>query len=81
MKMTEHYTHFDTRQFTEIRDVQAGLLAFGKPEKSKTNKASKSRRENSKACKGKISKEKAKRTKGGIKPGKSKAVKNQLKKV
>jgi integrase len=26
MKMTEHYTHFDTRQFTEIRDVQAGLL-------------------------------------------------------
>ena len=30
MSMTEHYTytHFDTRQFTEIRDVQAGLLAF-----------------------------------------------------
>jgi integrase len=27
-KMTEHYTHFDTRQFTEVRDVQAELLAF-----------------------------------------------------
>jgi integrase len=26
MRMTEHYTHFDTRQFTEIRDVQAELL-------------------------------------------------------
>jgi integrase len=26
MRMTEHYTHFDTRQFTEIRDAQAGLL-------------------------------------------------------
>jgi len=28
MSMTEHYTHFDTRKFTEIRDVQAELLAF-----------------------------------------------------
>ena len=36
MKMTEHYTHFDTRQFTEIRDVQAGLLAFKEPEKAAT---------------------------------------------
>ena len=25
-RMTEHYTHFDTRQFTEVRDVQAKLL-------------------------------------------------------
>jgi hypothetical protein len=25
-KMTDHYTHFDTRQFTEIREVQAKLL-------------------------------------------------------
>ena len=33
-KMTEHYTHFDTRQFTEVRDVQAELLAF----KQATNK-------------------------------------------
>jgi integrase len=31
MKMTEHYTHFDTRQFSEIRDVQAGLLTFQEP--------------------------------------------------
>jgi len=30
MKMTEHYTHFDTRQFTEIRDVQTELLASHK---------------------------------------------------
>ena len=34
MKMTEHYTHFDTRQFTEIRDVQTKLLTFQKPEKT-----------------------------------------------
>lgn len=26
MKMTEHYTHFDTREFTEVRKVQGGLL-------------------------------------------------------
>jgi integrase len=31
-KMTDHYTHFDTRQFTEIREVQTKLLAGG-PEK------------------------------------------------
>jgi integrase len=30
-KMTDHYTHFDTRQFTEIREVQTKLLA-GEPE-------------------------------------------------
>jgi hypothetical protein len=34
MRMTEHYTHFDTRQFTEIRDVQTELLTFKKPEKA-----------------------------------------------
>ena len=39
MKMTEHYTHFDTRQFTEIRDVQTKLLTFKKPEKSKMKKS------------------------------------------
>jgi integrase len=33
-KMTEHYTHFDTRQFTEVRDVQTELLTF----KQATNK-------------------------------------------
>jgi integrase len=27
-EMTEHYTHFDTRQFTEVRDVQNELLAL-----------------------------------------------------
>jgi integrase len=26
-KMTDRYTHFDTRQFTEVRDVQTKLLA------------------------------------------------------
>ena len=43
MRMTEHYTHFDTRQFSEIRDVQAGLLAFGKPEKVETKKTVKAK--------------------------------------
>ena len=32
MRMTEHYTHFDTRQFTEVKDVQAELLSFNQPE-------------------------------------------------
>jgi integrase len=32
MSMTEHYIHFDTRQFTEVRVVQAELLAFKKNE-------------------------------------------------
>jgi integrase len=40
-KMTDHYTHFDTRQFTEVRNVQAELLALpdnslAKPEREKT---------------------------------------------
>jgi integrase len=35
-KMTDHYTHFDTRQFTEVREVQAKLLA-GKGERGKGN--------------------------------------------
>jgi integrase len=30
LKMTEHYTHFDTRQFTEVRDAQTALLTAGK---------------------------------------------------
>lgn len=34
MRMTNHYTHFDTRQFTEIRDVQTELLTFKEPEKA-----------------------------------------------
>ena len=28
LKMTEHYTHFDTKQFTEVVDVQNNLLTF-----------------------------------------------------
>jgi integrase len=43
MKMTEHYTHFDTRQFNEVRNVQAELLALPDtasniPEKKKAAK-------------------------------------------
>ena len=38
MKMTERYTHFDTRQFTEIRDVQTELLALKEPEKPEAKK-------------------------------------------
>jgi len=34
LKMTEHYTHFDTKQFTEVRDVQMNLLAFNEPVKT-----------------------------------------------
>jgi integrase len=32
LAMTDHYTHFDTRKFAEVRDVQTELLALGKPE-------------------------------------------------
>jgi integrase len=35
LKQTEHYTHFDTRQFTEVRDAQTLLLAAGKAERRK----------------------------------------------
>ena len=31
-KMMELYTHFDTKQFTEVRDVQTNLLACNQPE-------------------------------------------------
>jgi len=34
--MTDRYTHFDTRQFTDIRNVQAGLLTIQGPEKDKS---------------------------------------------
>ncbi|MDR0497751.1 MAG: site-specific integrase [Treponema sp.] len=33
--MTDHYTHFDTKKFTEVRNVQADLLTFKKPEVAK----------------------------------------------
>jgi integrase len=39
-KMTDHYTHFDTRQFTEIRDVQTKLLT-GKAGKKTAGKSTK----------------------------------------
>jgi integrase len=32
LKMTEHYTHFDTRQFAEVREVQTTLLTAGEVE-------------------------------------------------
>jgi len=32
LKMTEHYTHFDTKQFSEVVDVQNNLLAINAPE-------------------------------------------------
>jgi integrase len=35
LKMTDHYTHFDTRQFTEVRDVQTKLLTSSKDKKTK----------------------------------------------
>jgi len=34
MGMTEHYTHFDSRKFTEIRDVQTELLTIQSPMES-----------------------------------------------
>jgi site-specific recombinase XerC len=33
-KMTEHYTHFDTREFTEVRNVQAELLEIMAPQEA-----------------------------------------------
>jgi integrase len=32
LKMTDHYTHFDTTQFTEVVAVQNNLLAYNEPE-------------------------------------------------
>jgi len=32
LKMTEHYTHFDTKQFTEVVAVQNNLLALNAAE-------------------------------------------------
>ena len=32
MSMTNHYTHFDTRKFVEVVDVQTNLLTFNVPE-------------------------------------------------
>jgi integrase len=41
IKMTEHYTHFNAREFTEVREVQDNLLVEPKPtrERDKTKRA------------------------------------------
>jgi integrase len=49
LKMTEHYTHFDTRQFTEVREVQTALLAAGETEPE--GKAAKIKNKTAKAVK------------------------------
>jgi integrase len=48
-KQTEHYTHFDTRQFTEVREAQTTLLAAGEVEPKK--KAAKRKTETAQAVK------------------------------
>jgi integrase len=42
IRMTDHYTHFDTRQFTEVRNVQAEILVLPDAcdQKAKKKKAS-----------------------------------------
>jgi integrase len=51
LKMTEHYTHFDTRQFTEVREAQAKLLTAGETETTKKGKAAKPEAETARAVK------------------------------
>ena len=41
MGQTERYTHFDTRKFTEVRNVQTELLTFKEPETSVKTKSGK----------------------------------------
>jgi len=43
MRMTDHYTHFDTRQFTEVVDAQTKFLTEPKPEKENVKKTAKTR--------------------------------------
>jgi integrase len=54
LKMTEHYTHFDTRQFTEVREVQAKLLTAG--ETGTKKKAAKEKTETAPTVKAKMKK-------------------------
>jgi integrase len=56
-KQVEHYTHFDTRQFAEVREVQTTLLAAGKGERQK--KAAKPKAETAQAVKAKARTKKA----------------------
>jgi integrase len=57
LKMTEHYTHFDTRQFTEVREAQTALLTAGEREQKK--KAVKVKAETAQAVKTKTKTKKA----------------------
>jgi integrase len=54
LKMTEHYTHFDTRQFTEVREAQTTLLTAGEGEPKK--KTAKPKTETARAVKTKTKK-------------------------
>jgi hypothetical protein len=56
-KQTEHYTHFDTRQFAEVREVQTTLLAAGEGEREK--KAAKAKAETAQTVKTKAKTKKA----------------------
>ena len=77
MRMTEHYTHFDTRQFTEVRDVQTNLLTFNKQAKSLPAKAKMQKTEKTdKAVKAKATKT----AKKAVKPTAAAIKKNLAKK-
>jgi integrase len=57
LKMTEHYTHFDTREFTEVREAQTKLLTAGEGKQKK--KAAKAKTETAQAVKTKTKTKKA----------------------
>ena len=40
-KMTDHYTHFDTRKFSEVRDAQTNFLTAKEPDKPETKQIEK----------------------------------------
>jgi integrase len=44
IKMTEHYTHYNGREFTEVREVQENLLAEPKPEVKTKRETAKTKR-------------------------------------
>jgi integrase len=56
-KQVEHYTHFDTRQFTEVRDAQTALLTAGEGKRKK--KAAKAKTETAQTVKTKTKTKKA----------------------
>jgi integrase len=61
LKMTEHYTHFDTRQFTEVREAQTKLLTAGegKQKKKAARRNTKAKTETTQAVKAKTKPKKA----------------------